>query len=81
MTSAHTVPEERMVPEFMFLSEHVPQLSITDWKVKWPLHFTFTYSMLSPLHSATNERSASPINPVTAKKYGQCVYSNYQLLT
>ena len=40
---AHTTPKKRMVPELMFLSEHAPQLSIIDSKVKWPLRFTFSY--------------------------------------
>ena len=39
----HTTSKERMVPELMFLSERVPQLSKTTSKVQWPLRFTFTY--------------------------------------
>ena len=38
-----TTSKERMAPELIFSSEHVPQLSITDSKVKWPLHFAFSY--------------------------------------
>ena len=37
----------------MFSSERAYQLSITDLKVKWPLHFAF--SCVEPLHSGTNE--------------------------
>ena len=36
--------QERMVPELMFLSERMSQLSIIDSKVKWPLHFAFTFT-------------------------------------
>ena len=32
-----------MVSEVMFSTEHVPQLSITDSNMKWPLRFTFSY--------------------------------------
>ena len=31
---AHTSSKERIAPELIFLSEHVPQVSITDSKVK-----------------------------------------------
>ena len=40
---AHTTSKERMMPEINFKSEHAPQLSITDLKVKCPLHFTYSY--------------------------------------
>ena len=44
----HAASKERMAPEVMwFLSEHMPQLSITDLNV-------YT-AMFSPLDSATNE--------------------------
>ena len=39
----HTTSKERMATEVMFLTERVPQKSITDLKVKWPLRFTFSY--------------------------------------
>ena len=39
----NTTSKETRVPTLMFLSECAPQLSITDSKVKWPLHFTFSY--------------------------------------
>ena len=39
----HTVSKERMGPELMFLSEHVPQLSKTSLKIQWPLRFAFSY--------------------------------------
>ena len=34
----HAASKERMVPEVMFLTEHTPQISITESKVKWLLH-------------------------------------------
>ena len=39
----HTASKERMMPEVMFLTECVPQLSIADFKLKWPLQFAFSY--------------------------------------
>ena len=43
MNTAYSASKERMVPEVMFSTECVPQLSITDSKLKWPLHFAFSY--------------------------------------
>ena len=39
----HSASKERIAQELMFLSEPVPQLSITDLKVKWLVHFAFSY--------------------------------------
>ena len=39
----HATSKEKMAPELIFLSERVPQLSITALKVQWPLHFAFSY--------------------------------------
>ena len=39
----HTASKERMVPELMFSSERVPQLSQTASKMQWPLCFAFSY--------------------------------------
>ena len=39
----YTTSKERMALEIMFSSECMPQLSITDSKVKWLLHFTFNH--------------------------------------
>ena len=36
----HTASKERMVSEVLFLTERIPQLSITELKVNWPLCFT-----------------------------------------
>ena len=41
--STHTASKEGMVPELTFLSERIPQLSITALKVQWPLRFVFSY--------------------------------------
>ena len=43
---AHTISKERMVPGLMFSFVCAPQLSITDLKVKWLLHFAFSYVQL-----------------------------------
>ena len=53
MTSepTHTASKERIVPEVIFSTEHMPQLSITDLKKKWPLHLIS--AMLSSFHSIT----------------------------
>ena len=40
----HIKEKEQMAPKLMFLPERMPQLSITDLKVKWSLHFTFIYA-------------------------------------
>ena len=39
----HIALKERMVPELIFSSEHVLQLSQTASKVQWPLCFDFSY--------------------------------------
>ena len=39
----HTASKERIAPELMISSEHVPQLSNTASKVQWPLRFAFSY--------------------------------------
>ena len=39
----HTASKERMAPELMLPSEHVPQLSNTASKVQWPLRFAYSY--------------------------------------
>ena len=41
----HAALEERMVPGLLFLSEHAPQLSITEI-TKWPLCFVFSFVQL-----------------------------------
>ena len=51
----HIASKEKKAPEVVVSTEHVPLLSITDWKVKWPLHFAFCYICFSPLHNATSE--------------------------
>ena len=49
----HTTSKERMAPELMFSSEHVPQLSITK-QMKW-LYFASFSAVFSPLHSITSK--------------------------
>ena len=39
----HTASKGRMEPEVMFLTERMPQLSITDSKEQWLLRFAFGY--------------------------------------
>ena len=51
---AHTTSKENRVPELMFSSECVSQLSITDSKVNG--HYASLSAMFSPLHSVTNEQ-------------------------
>ena len=46
----HTASKERIMPEVMFSTERMSQISITDLKVKWPLCFTFSF-----VQSITNE--------------------------
>ena len=47
---AHTSSKEKMAPELMFLSEHVPQLSIIENG-----QYDSLTGMFSLLNSATNE--------------------------
>ena len=65
----HTASKEWMAPEVMFSTELMPQISITDSKVKWLLYFTFSY--VQPITQrykwTTGRRSTSAINPVTMK--------------
>ena len=59
----HTTSKERIAPDLMFLSECIPQLSITDWTVKWPP--ALLSAMFSLLCCTTNEssrRSTSAVN-------------------
>ena len=53
---AHTASKERMVPEVMFSTEHMSQISITDSKVKWLLCFAF-----SILRSTTNKEQVGEV--------------------
>ena len=39
----YTASKERIAPELMLSSEHVPQLSNAASKVQWPLHFAYSY--------------------------------------
>ena len=64
----HTASKERMAPELMLSSERTLQLSITDSKVKWLLHFAFIY--FSPLQMKNSTRSVSAINPVAPENTG-----------
>ena len=80
---SHTASKEMRVPELVFSSERVSQLPTTDSKVKWPLHFAFSYIQPYPAcytalqMQMKNNRSASAINSVTTKIQTICV----QLLT
>ena len=65
--SAHTISKERTSPDLMFLSEHAPQLLITDSKVKWPLCFQLYMFSRYTMLQTKNSRSAPAINPVTMK--------------
>ena len=54
----------------MRLFKRMPQLLITDRKVKWPLHFAFSYTQPVPQHykqRTVREASLQKINPVTMK--------------
>ena len=67
---AHTTSKKKMAPELMFSSERVPQLSITDSKVKWS--FCFPFQLCSAryitLQTKSSIMSTSAINPVTTEK-------------
>ena len=59
----HTASKERMTPEVMFSTEHVPQLSITGSKVKWPLCFAFSY--VQPVSQHYKRRTVGEVPLVT----------------
>ena len=63
----HTASKEWMIPEVMFSTERMPQLSITDLNVKWPLTLLFQLcsAHFTALQMKNSRRSASAINPVT----------------
>ena len=50
---AHTTSKVIRATELLFLSEYVPQLSITDLKIND--HYVLLLVMISPLHNATYE--------------------------
>ena len=52
----HTTSKKRMVPELMFSSEGMPQLSITDLKVKW-----FAFSYVQPVTQCYKRRTVGEL--------------------
>ena len=50
-----------MVPELTFLSERMPQLSITALKVQWPLCFAFSYVQPITQHYKQNTVEEVPL--------------------
>ena len=61
---AHTASKERRVPELMFSSEYVPQLSITDSKseVAITLHlFSAHHTALQTKHSIRSTSTTTPV--------------------
>ena len=57
----------------MFSSERVPQLSITDSKVKWPLYFFFNYVQSVTQHC--KQRTVEEVPP--AIKYQSSRHGKY----
>ena len=71
----HTTSKKRMAPELMFSSEHVPQLSVTDLKMKWSLCFAFSY--VQPVTQCYKGRTVGEAPPSiqSPRKYGQFMHS------
>ena len=73
----HTASKERTVPELLFSSEHVPQLSNTALKVQWPLRFTFSY--VHPITQTENSGRSASATIQSPQKYDSRA-PNYQIL-
>ena len=72
----HTASKERMVPELIFSSEHMPQISKTASKVQWPLHFAFSYVQALQIKTVEEE----PLQQSSHLKILRFTCPNYQLL-
>ena len=73
---AHTPSKERMVPELMFSSECAP---IIDLKVKWLLHFAFSYVQPATQHYKLRKARECLCNQSSHHKND--LRPNYQLMT
>ena len=77
MNPRYCIRMERMVAGLLFLSEYVPQLSITK-TVKWP--YASLSDMFSPLHSVKNEETGPLKSMENLDNFHQMLGSHYTTL-